>query len=252
MHRCRPCITPLTTPAIPLDFPATDTGTVAIFQRLLLVAVLAGLCTGLLTTLAHQKLTVPLILRAEVYEAPAAHDHHGQDHEPAWQPAEGLERSLFTAFSEVMTAIGFALVLSAIWIWRGAPRALPQALVWGLAGYASFVLAPGLGLTADLPGVDAGPLGARQLWWLGSAFATAAGLALLVFARGWLWRLAAVALLVCPHLIGAPQTLAETSALPDGLHREFIQAVRAVGLLFWLTLAASTAFFFSREERRAG
>lgn len=223
----------------------------AIFQRLLRVAVLAGLCTGLLTTLAHQQLTVPLIVQAERYEAPAPHDHPSHDQGSAWQPADGLERNLFTTFSDVMTAIGFALVLGAIWIWRGAPTTLPLALVWGLAGYASFVLAPGLGLPAQLPGADAGPLGARQIWWLASAVATAGGLALLVFGRVLLWRIAAVALLLSPHLIGAPQTSAENSVLPLGLHGEFIRAGLAVGLLFWLTLAASTAHFFSRDERRA-
>ena len=221
----------------------------AIFQRLLLVAVLAGLCTGLLTSLAQHSLTVPLILQAEVFEVPSTHDHHGHDHEhtASWQPDDGWARNLFTAFSDVMTAIGFALLLSAIWIWRGAPRALPHALAWGLAGWLSFVLAPGLGLPAELPGAVTAPLGARQVWWLGSAFATAGGLALLVFARGWLWRIAAIALLLSPHVIGAPQVVAQNSALPVGLHSEFIRAVLAVGLLFWLTLAVSTAYFFGRE-----
>ena len=222
----------------------------AIFQRLLLVAVLAGLSTGLLTTLAHQGLTVPLILQAEAYEAREAHAHHGHEHAPAWQPAPGLERTLLTAFSDVMTAIGFALLLGALWTWRGAPRGLPQALAWGLVGYASFVLAPSLGLPAELPGADAGPLAARQIWWLTSAFATAAGLAMWVFGRVLLWRVAAVALLVAPHLVGAPQAIAEVSALPVGWHADFVRAVLAVGLLFWLALAASTAYFFRREARR--
>ena len=223
----------------------------AIFQRLLLVAVMAGLSTGLLTTAAHQALTVPLILQAEVYEARAMDAHHGHHHAPAWQPAEGWERTLFTAFSDVMTAIGFALLLGALWIWRGVPRGLPQALAWGLAAYASFVLAPSLGLPAALPGTDVGPLAARQIWWLSSAVATAGGLAVLVFARVLAWRIAAVVLLASPHLIGAPQAIAAASVLPAGLHGDFVRAVLAVGLLFWLMLAASTAYFFRREARRA-
>lgn len=218
---------------------------------MLLVALLAGLSTGLLTALAHHGLTVPLILQAEVYETSASDDHHKHDHEPAWQPADGWQRSLFITFGDVMTAMGSALVLGAIWLWRGPPRALPHALLWGLAGYASFVLAPGLGLPAELPGADAGPLAARQIWWLASAFATAGGLALLVFGRRWIWRIAAVGLLLVPHLIGAPQAVAENAALPLGLHGEFIRAVLAVGLLFWLMLAASTAHFFKRVERYA-
>ena len=218
----------------------------AIFQRLLLVALLAGLVTGLLTTLAHQTLTVPLILQAEAYEAPAPHSH---THPPAWQPAAGWPRTFFTAFSDVMTALGFALMLGALWTWRGAPRGWPQVLLWGLAAYASFVLAPGLGLPAALPGFEAGPLATRQIWWLASAGATAGGLAMLAFGRGVGWRVVAVALLFSPHLIGAPQIIAPSTALPAGLLGDFARAVWAVGLLFWLVLALSTAYFFKRVGR---
>lgn len=220
----------------------------AIFQRLLLIAILAGLVTGLLTTLAHQALTVPLILQAEVYETHAVHDHAQP---PAWQPAAGWQRALFTAFSDVMMAIGFALLLGAVWAWRGAPPGLPQALVWGLAGYVSFVLAPSLGLPATLPGLDAGPLVARQMWWAASAGATAGGLGLLAFGRALPWRMAGLALLASPHLLGAPQIIAASTPLPAGLLADFGRAVLAAGLVFWLVLAVSTAHFFQREARRA-
>src|SRR5689334_10665544 len=102
-----------------------------VFRRIVFSSLLAGLIVGVLVTLAHQLGTVPLILRGEVYEqaaeaasatAPAAlHDHdHGAaataqagEHEHgdgAWEPANGLERNLFTAGADILTAIGFALM----------------------------------------------------------------------------------------------------------------------------------------------
>lgn len=220
----------------------------AIFHRLLLVAILAGLCAGLVTTLAHQGLTVPLILRAEAYEDRAAHTHLSHQDAPSWQPAAGLERTLFTALSDVLTGVGFALLLGALWTWRSAPRAPAQALAWGLAGYLSFVLAPSLGLPPELPGSTAAPLAARQIWWIATALATAGGLGMLVFGKGAWRRVAAVALITLPHFLGAPQADADASTVPLALREDFVRAVLAVGFVFWLGLAASAAYFFGRGE----
>ncbi|MGV8769566.1 CbtA family protein, partial [Pseudomonas aeruginosa] len=60
-----------------------------------------------------------------------------------------------------------------------------QDLLWGLAGYAVFCLAPSLGLTTELPGTAAADLVQRQYWWIATAAATAVGLALLVIGGNW-------------------------------------------------------------------
>lgn len=41
-----------------------------------------------------------------------------------------------------------------------------QGLLWGLAGCATFVLAPTLGLPPELPGTAAADLTLRQTWWI--------------------------------------------------------------------------------------
>lgn len=151
-----------------------------------------------------------------------------------------------------MTGVGFALLLGALWTWRSAPRAPAQALAWGLAGYLSFVLAPSLGLPPELPGSSAAPLAARQIWWIATALATAGGLGMLIFGKGAWRRVAAVALITLPHFLGAPQTGADASTVPLALREDFVRAVLAVGLVFWLGLAASAAYFFGREEPRGG
>src|ERR1051325_9584693 len=158
----------------------------AVFRRLLLAALCAGLVSGVLAAVAHQFGTVPLILKAETYERPApAAGQTGHAHEPAaaaeWEPENGLERTAYTLAADLLTGIGFALLLAAGLTLRGGEVTWRDGLFWGLAGFAAFTLSPGLGLPPELPGSEAGPLLARQIWWLATAAATSAGLALLAF-----------------------------------------------------------------------
>ena len=100
-----------------------------------------------------------------------------------------------------------------------------QGLFWGFAGFAVFTLAPGLGLPPELPAMPAADLAARQAWWIGCVLATAAGLALIVFGRPPALAALGVALLVLPHLFGAPQPPGHASPVPADLHRDFVVAV---------------------------
>ena len=79
-------------------------------------------------------------------------------------------RNAYTAAANVLTAIGFALLLAAIFALRSANTgnsvSWHQGLMWGLAGFAVFTIAPGLGLPPELPGVPAAPLLSRQIWWV--------------------------------------------------------------------------------------
>ena len=164
------------------------------FRSIVFTAALAGLLAGLLLTIAQHLGTVPLILKAEVYEqaaepaaaAPtpmvAGHDHASHEHE-AWSPQDGFERTAFTFVANIITGTGFALLLVAGFALRGGAIGWRQGLFWGLAGFAVFMLAPSLGLPPELPGMPVAELGPRQVWWLLTAAATAAGLALLAFRR---------------------------------------------------------------------
>jgi cobalt transporter subunit CbtA len=222
------------------------------FRNIFVVAALAGAIAGLGMTVAQQLTTVPLILKAEVYEqqsAPAAHDHGNSaaPHEHGgWSPADGFERTAFTAAANIVTGIGFALLLVAVSELFGGIRDWRQGLFWGLAGFAVFTLAPGLGLPPELPAMPAAELGARQLWWAATALATAIALGLLVYGRSGVAAIAAIVLLVMPHLIGAPQPVSYQSPIPDGLHHSFVVAVVLTALLFWMLLGGLGGLFRGR------
>jgi cobalt transporter subunit CbtA len=223
-------------------------------RRILLTGLIAGTAAGLFAAgLQHLRL-IPLIAAAEVYEAAGAHaDHqHGQEAAAAeWQPAPGLERAGFTVLADVLAGIGFALLLAggvALARLRGYPIDARRGLIWGAAGFAVFALAPAMGLPPELPGMQAAGLMARQEWWLLTAAATSLGLGLLVFARQPVVRIIGAAILVLPHLVGAPIAPHGASALPAELAAEFATASLATAALFWLLLGGLSGWLYRRFE----
>jgi cobalt transporter subunit CbtA len=240
----------------------------SLFRTIVFVSGLAGLVAGLGLTGMQYAGTVPLILKAEVYEgqgataAPHAHDaaagqaaathsHDAADAHEEWAPADGFQRSAFTALANVVTAIGFALLLVTASELGGGLSGWRQGVFWGLAGYAVFTLAPGLGLPPELPGMPAADLAERQVWWIGTALATAAGLALLVFRRSLAWTVLGIGLIVAPHLVGAPKPDSFETAVPEGLLHDFVVAVAVTSLLFWVLLGGMAGYVRARLIRPA-
>jgi cobalt transporter subunit CbtA len=228
---------------------------VSIFRAIVFSAVAAGLFVGLVITAVQHGGTVPLILKAEVYEraaeaaapAAAAGEHSGHEHgAPAWEPQDGLERNLYTAGANVLTAIGFALLLGGLYALRRHPVSWREGALWGLAGFAVFTIAPGLGLPPELPGIPAAPLDARQLWWIATAGATAGGIALFVFRRSIIAAVLGFCLIVAPHLVGAPQLADVHTNVPELLSHQFAVAVTLTSFLFWVLLGSLTGLAYSR------
>jgi cobalt transporter subunit CbtA len=243
----------------------------SLFRNIVLAAVIAGLLSGLLMTVMQSFSTVPLILAAETYEnaggeesghshshdaapaagsaAPAAEADHHHDGE-AWAPADGAERFIYTAAANILSAIGFALVaialaeaLGGLYGWRGG-------LMFGIAGFLTVSLAPGLGLPPELPGMPAAELGPRQVWWTATVVCTAIGLGLLAYSRSALYAALAIVLLVAPHLVGAPLPESHETAVPIELHARFVNAVYATNLVFWAVLGALAGVL--RHKFRSG
>src|SRR5258706_2406870 len=69
-------------------------------------------------------------------QAPDAHRHDdAHEHDAAaWKPAEGLQRHAFTAAANVLTAIGFALLLAGHYALRGGPLQRHDRPPLGLSG----------------------------------------------------------------------------------------------------------------------
>jgi cobalt transporter subunit CbtA len=223
-------------------------------RSMLFVAALAGLAGGVAMTLMQVFATVPLILEAETFEgalAAPAHDHaagvaehdHGEDE---WAPADGFQRMTLIAVANLVTAIGFGLVLVAASEFAGGITTWRQGLLWGLAGFATFTVAPGLGLPPELPAMPAAELGPRQAWWIACVALTGGGLALIAFGRTLPLALVGCALLVVPHLIGAPQPASHESPIPADLHHRFVVAVTVTSLVFWLMLGRAVSLLRPR------
>ena len=239
----------------------------------LTVALLAGVGAGVVNWAVHMFGTTPLILQAEVYEtageaaAPTAteatppteattHTHedgskHVHDAE-AWAPADGWERNLYTLGADVVTGVGFALLLTAAIVFFGKGADWRRGLLWGLAGFACFTLAPSFGLPPELPGTEAAPLLQRQLWWVGTAIATGAGLYAAAKLRNIAGYAIGVALIALPHVIGAPQPETPGGLAPEELEHKFIIVAVATSLVFWLVLGVLTGAFFKRYAKEEG
>lgn len=246
------------------------------FKRIAQTAGFSGLLAAIVLTLLQSLWVTPLILQAETYEnSPAAvvepshtasqTSSHGHEHEhaqqaaeaaphshdsDAWAPEEGWQRTLATGLSNLVVAIGFALMLAGLFTLR-APNKIWQGLLWGVAGFATFCLAPAAGLPPELPGTVAADLVQRQTWWIGTALATASGLALLTLSKHWPLRVAGIVLLAVPHLIGAPQPEMHFSLAPAALTQQFILASLVTNALFWTALGVASAWFFSRGQQPA-
>lgn len=233
-------------------------------RAVLLAALLSGVLGGLVFFAAQSVTTRPLIVQAEVLEhaalhaAGTPHDHGAPHHDaphhdaPDWEPAEGAERTAYTLGADILLGVGFAFLLVGAISLAGHTVTPASGLAWGAAGFLAFAAAPALGLPPEPPGLEGADLLLRQAWWLGTACATAAGLWLLVAPpRPWL-RLAGVALLLAPHLAGAPQPPAVPAGEAAVLARSFLWASLAATAALWATLGVAAGWLLGRPQRLAG
>jgi cobalt transporter subunit CbtA len=247
-----------------------------LFQRLIWCALGIAVLLGSAESVLQRLQTVPLILAAEVFEEAAnepvpaittptsahdhgAHDHEGHDHGAhAWAPAEGFERTAWTWVANVLHAFSMALLALAamgLWTWRrGATAPLRLAFAVAASGWLSLHFWPSLGLPAEVPGMEAAALGARQAWWLLAAVCAAGACATLGFGRR-RWRFAAAAaLLALPFVVGAPQPAGDALAGFSGeaharmaiLADDFTWATTWLSLSFWGLLGAIGAVVHRR------
>ncbi len=228
-------------------------------RSIVFASVIVGLIVGSAITVVQFFGTIQLISQAEVFEkaGDSAH-HHGAEHssgptethqheEGGWEPQDGIERLSFTLAANVLTSIGYSLVLIGLISLRGTTVTWREGLLWGLAAFASVMLAPMLGLPPELPGTPSAPLDARQIWWVGTALATATGIALFAFNRtGWA-LIPAIALIAAPHIVGAPSApVGEHGLAPAELEQRFIAAAVITSFVFWVMLGSLGAAIHHR------
>jgi len=156
------------------------------------------------------------------------------------------ERTGLTVLANLVTGVGFALLVVAGFTLSGRAVEEREGLLWGLAGFAAFTLAPALGLPPEVPGTYAADLADRQAWWSFAAAGATAALWLLAFGRGQ-WRIpVALAVAALPHIVGAPHPAAFGGGVPPELAGQFAARSIGVGALFWCALGWLAGAFFRR------
>lgn len=237
------------------------------FQRIVIACLVAGVVAGSVSAGLQHFTTTPLILAAEVYETGSgAHAHpaaaamaprpallliHGEAvtlADPGAAAPDTIRRSLYTAVSTVATATGFAAMLLGAMLLTGAAITARTGLAWGAAAFAAAALAPGLGLSPELPGAAAADLGARQLWWTGTVLATAAGLWLALRVSTPMAVAAGLVLILLPHIVGAPHPAEYTSPVPSELAGHFAAASLVVQAAVWALVGTIAGYVWHRGE----
>ncbi len=222
------------------------------FRGLVSLALISGTIAGLLLFAVQHFAIFPLIEKAETYESAARRSMPGMEHEDeGWQPADGLERTLFTALTTVLSAIGYSAVLFGVISLKPVSLDWRRGALWGLAAFVCVDLAPALGLPPQPPGVAVADIYARQIWWLATVVLTAIGLWLLLDRRKpWSIRLLGLAGLTLPHIIGAPVADGPNSVPTQLIHRFAVVSMLTTGM-FWLVLG-STGGMLHRRFASAG
>lgn len=250
-------------------------------------ALFAGCAAGLLAVLLHFAFVEKLILLAEDYETGAqvyfpnaelgqGHDTHaesdvaapleetaapategdvatmtGHDQHAADEGGSPVLRHAKSVLAFIAVYSGFGLLLVAGYATAnqmGHVIHIRDGLLWGLAGFVSIQLAPALGLEPELPGTLSAGLEARQIWWIGTAIATAAGLGLLTYGRRALTKAAGAVLIALPHIIGAPEIEGFHGVVPPELASRFAARSLGVGLAAWVGLGGVLARFWTGKE----
>lgn len=241
-------------------------------QRMLASALFAGCAAGLLAALLHFAFVQNVLLLAEEYEsgalvhfqgsqpaeadpdhgaaaeepnAAATEDHtHAEGTEAHEHPAPAgdesqVKRNTLTVLFMVLVYVSYGLMLVAGFALAanfGISVSTRNGILWGIAGFVAFQLAPSMGLAPELPGTVAADLGERQVWWWSTVVATGAGLALLAYGRNLLSAVVAGALLAAPHVIGAPEIDGYFGVAPPEVAAMFSARVLGAALATWAVL----------------
>lgn len=215
----------------------------------MLVVLTAGAIAGLVLFFIQTFTIVPLIKTAETYEnaSQSAHASHADDDE-GWRPAEGWQRTFFTALTTILTAIGFAAILFGLMAVGGKTIDAKHGALWGLAAFVCFSLAPALGLPPQPPGVPLADVHQRQLWWVGTVIASGVGIWLVTGERRtWLLRICGLGCLLLPHLVGAPVGVGQNSVPVELIRRFTILSVTTSGI-FWILMGTLGGLICSRFQ----
>lgn len=247
------------------------------FRNIVFSAFGAGLIICIGISILQSVTTEPLIIHAEEFEGGGEGHHHAaapaeaarpsggwiaawahdtsaaaaEGGEEGWGPADGFERTAYTALANLVIGVAASLILLGAMVLRGGPIDARTGLLWGVGAFFAFSLLPSLGLPPELPGTPAAEIIPRQTWWLATAALSAGGLALIAFGREtWMWALGPV-LILAPHVFGAPVPPSHDVPYPGALAGEFVMAALVVSAALWLTAGTASAWLYQRIAARS-
>lgn len=225
-------------------------------HKILIAALLAGTIAGLLYTGIQRVQLIPLIEEAELLEHRSDTTHteenpildsvpHQHDHK---HPESTSKRTLKTLLSNILAGIGFALVVVSAITFTGH-KGWYKGLLWGIAGYFVFFVAPSIGLQPKVPGTAAADLQLQQLWWLATVLASASGLAFMIFAQKAVYKGIGLVFLISPHIVGAPIPEQSTPNAVEQLSQHFVAAAAIANGLFWIILGCVSGILVERANK---
>lgn len=226
-------------------------------KHLVSSAIFAGLVAGLCAAVLQFLFVTPLLLEGELFET-GARLHFAAAGSAPYSAASDVSlgeepmRHALTVAMNLVTYTGFALLMVAGFALaerRGYGVTARAGLIWGLAGFLAVQLAPAVGLPPELPGTAAADLHGRQLWWVATVVASAAGLALIAFGGNRALGLLGAVLLLAPHVAGAPHLADYHGVAPPELSAQFVTASLGVAAASWTVLGLVTAWFWTRPAQ---
>ena len=161
-----------------------------------------------------------------------------------WGPQDGLERQAYSFLANLVVGIGFSLLLIVGLTFEKTPFGTGRGVLWGLAGFAVFTMAPNLGLPPELPTMPAADLTARQIWWLSTILLSAGGLGIIVYGKSSIIKILGLVLLALPHVWGAPHATGD-SDIPPELAAQFAASTIVLSALFWVMIGYFSSLVFN-------
>lgn len=226
------------------------------FSRIIVSGLFSGALGGIIAGFLQWYFVQPVLLHSELYEAGILTHFVGTSNSahPDLEYIQPIRDGLSLIFS-MLIYTGYALILIAAMLLREQKSetniTFHQGIIWGVSGFFVVHLAPAISLPPEVPGVATAELQLRQIWWFATTLLTAGGLWIIAFTKKGSRFIIGAALILAPHIIGAPEPDIFTGPAPTEIGALFASRALGIGLISWAMLGGLSAFFLKKETMRA-
>ncbi|MEK9598507.1 MAG: CbtA family protein [Alphaproteobacteria bacterium] len=226
------------------------------FSRIIVSGLFAGALGGIIAGFLQWYFVQPVLLHSELYETGILTHFDGSSNSahPDLEYIQPIRDGLSLIFS-MLIYTGYAFILIAAMLLRERKSetniTFHQGIIWGVSGFFVVHLAPAISLPPEVPGVAAAELQLRQIWWFATTLLTAGGLWIIAFTKKGSRFIIGAALILAPHIIGAPEPDIFTGPAPTEIGALFASRALGTGLISWAMLGGLSAFFLKKETMHA-